>query len=278
MAVERKGQFGLWPAGLIFAGLFIVPLLWFFVISFWTVRSLRMRPALSLRNYVEAVQGYGDVLVYTLAVSGAIAVLTTTLAFVFAYAIRFRLGRFANLFLFVTLLTLFGGYLVKIYAWKSILGTEGVLNQTLMGLGLIHTPISALLYSTNGVVVTLTYFLLPFAVLPVYGSLRGIKDVTMECARDLGASPWAVMRDMVLPQAQGGIMTAFTLSFLISAGDYVTPRFVGGGSAMVGTFIENQFTSAFNWPLGAALAFITMTATLVCVAMVGWTLRWSLRP
>ena len=84
-------------------------------------------------------------------------------------------------------------------------------------------PLGALLYSANGVVITLTYFLLPFAVLPIYGSLRSVSDVTMEAARDVGARPLAVVRDVVLPQCQGGLMTAFTLSFLISAGDYVTP-------------------------------------------------------
>ena len=77
--------------------------------------------------------------------------------------------------------------------------------------------------------------------------------------------PWAVMRDVVLPQCQTGLMTAFTLSFLISVGDYVTPRFVGGGAALMGTFIENQFSFGFNWPSGSAMAFTTMFATLILV-------------
>jgi spermidine/putrescine transport system permease protein len=269
---------GLLPAGAIFAGLFVAPLIYFFVISFWTVRARMMRPAFSSRNYVEAASEYHDVLAYTLAISGIIALATTVLAFLFAYAIRFKLGRFANLFLFVTLVTLFGGYLVKIYAWKSILGTDGVLNKALLSLGLIDRPLAALLYSANGVVITLTYFLLPFAVLPVYGSLQAIRAVTIEAARDLGAGPISVMRDIVLPQCQGGLLTAFTLSFLISAGDYVTPRFVGGGAALIGTFIENQFSIAFNWPLGSAMAFTTMLATLAVVAAARLLLGWCLRP
>lgn len=277
---ERRGTFAgaLVPAGAVFVGLFIAPLAYFFAVSFWTVRARMMRPDFSSQNYVEAVSEYGDVLAFTLAISGIIAVSTTVLAFLFAYAIRFKLGRFANLFLFLTLITLFGGYLVKIYAWKSILGTDGVLNKALLLLGIIEAPLGALLYSANGVVITLTYFLLPFAVLPIYGSLRSLKDVTIEAARDLGAGPISVMRDVVLPQCQGGLLTAFTLSFLISAGDYVTPRFVGGGAALIGTFIENQFTIAFNWPLGSALAFTTMAATLAVVAAVRFLLVWSLKP
>jgi spermidine/putrescine transport system permease protein len=268
----------LWPAIFVFLALFVVPLIYFFIVSFWIVRARIMRPAFSINNYVETINLYGDVLANTLAIAFFIAIVTTVLAFLFAYAIRFKLGRYANLFLLTTLITLFGGYLVKIYAWKSILGSDGVLNKALIGLGIIDAPVSALVYSVNGVVITLTYFLLPFAVLPIYGSLRAIDDATLESARDLGAGPWAVMRDVVLPQCQTGLMTAFTLSFLISVGDYVTPRFVGGGAALMGTFIENQFSFGFNWPLGSAMAFTTMFATLLLVVLMREILRRSLRP
>ena len=268
----------LWPAFLVFIALFVAPIVYFFIVSFWTVRALKMRPDLSLANYAETITSYGDVLVNTLAIAFGIALVTTFLAFLFAYAIRFKLGRYANLFLLTTLITLFGGYLVKIYAWKSILGTDGVLNKAMLSLGLIDEPVSALVYSVNGVVITLTYFLLPFAVLPIYGSLRSIEDSTLEAARDLGAMPWPVMRDVVLPQCQTGLMTAFTLSFLISVGDYVTPRFVGGGAALMGTFIENQFSFGFNWPLGSAMAFTTMFATLILLLLVRVMLRRALQP
>lgn len=268
----------LWPALLVFIALFVAPIVYFFIVSFWTVRALKMRPDLSLANYLETITGYGDVLLNTLAIAFGIALVTTFLAFLFAYAIRFKLGRYANLFLLTTLITLFGGYLVKIYAWKSILGTDGVLNKAMLSLGLISEPVSVLVYSVNGVVITLTYFLLPFAVLPIYGSLRSIEDSTLEAARDLGAMPWPVMRDVVLPQCQTGLMTAFTLSFLISVGDYVTPRFVGGGAALMGTFIENQFSFGFNWPLGSAMAFTTMFATLILVLLVRVILRRALQP
>jgi spermidine/putrescine transport system permease protein len=268
----------LMPAVVVFAGLFVLPLVYFFGISFWTVRARIMRPAFSLANYAETLNEYGGVLSYTALTAGAVAVLTTIVAFAFAYAIRFRLGRFGNAFLLVTLTTLFGGYLVKIYAWKSILGTEGVLNRALLGVGLIKEPLGALLYSTQGVVITLTYFLLPFAVLPIYGSLRAVGDVTIEAARDVGAGPFTVLRDIVLPQCRGGLMTAFTLSFLISVGDYVTPRFVGGGAALMGTFIENQFSIGFNWPLGSAMAFTTVAVTLGIVLAVDRLLKMALRP
>ena len=274
----RRSFVPLMPALTVFVALFVLPLVYFFVISFWSVRARIMRPAFSLDNYAESLREYGGVLSFTTLTAGAVAVLTTVVAFAFAYAIRFRLGRFGNAFLLVTLTTLFGGYLVKIYAWKSILGNEGVLNRALLWTGLTREPLGALLYSTQAVVITLTYFLLPFAVLPIYGSLRAIQDVTIEAARDVGAGPARVLRDIVLPQCRGGLLTAFTLSFLISVGDYVTPRFVGGGAALMGTFIENQFSIGFNWPLGSAMAFTTLAVTLAIVVTVHRLLELALRP
>jgi spermidine/putrescine transport system permease protein len=266
------------PSVLIFLGLFVAPLAWFAVISLWSVKARIMRPDLTFKNYLRTFAEYGDVLLWTLLTAGAVALATTLLAFLFAFAIRFKAGRAGNALLFLTLVTLFGGYLVKIYAWKSILGREGILNQALLEAGLIGQPLDALIYSTQGVVLTLTYFLLPFAVLPVYGSLRGIREQTLEAARDLGAGRWQVVRDVVLPQAERGLVVAFTLAFLIAAGDYVTPRFVGGGSAMMGHFIETQFSVGFNWPLGSAMAFSLMACSLGVVLVFRQLLRWGLRP
>jgi len=265
------------PASLVFLGLFVAPLVYFLIISFWSVKARMMRPDLTVANYVAAVTEYGDVLFSTLAIAGAIALVTTLLAFGFAYVIRFKAGPLGPLLLFVTLITLFGGYLVKIYAWKSILGIDGILNMALTGTGLLSEPSGAFIYSTNAVVITLTYFLLPFAVLPIYGALRSIEDATLEAARDLGARPLAVMRDIVVPQCEGGVLVAFTLAFLISAGDYVTPQFVGGGAAMMGRFIESEFSTHFDWPMGSAMSFTVLATSLLVVLVVRALFRWAFR-
>ena len=265
------------PASLVFLGLFVAPLVYFLIISFWSVKARMMRPDLTVANYIGAVTEYGDVLVSTLAIAGAIAIVTTLLAFGFAYVIRFKAGPLGPLLLFVTLITLFGGYLVKIYAWKSILGIDGSLNMALTGTGLLSEPSGAFIYSTNAVVITLTYFLLPFAVLPIYGALRSIEDSTLEAARDLGARPLAVMRDIVVPQCEGGVLVAFTLAFLISAGDYVTPQFVGGGAAMMGRFIESEFSTHFDWPMGSAMSFTVLATSLLAVLIVRALFRWAFR-
>ena len=237
-----------------------------------------IRRDLTFSNYVETWQKYADVIAATLVIAGATAVVTTVLAFAFAYLIRFRAGRLGLPLLFVTLLTLFGGYLVKIYAWKAILGKEGVLNSALLVLGLIEEPLTIFIYNSGAVVATLTHFLLPLAVLPIYGSLRGIEDDLIEAARDLGAARRQALRDIVLPLSLPGLLTAFTLSFLIAAGDYVTPRFVGGtGTAMIGDFIEQQFSLRFDWPMGSAMSFSTFAASAVVIIASGLLLRRSLR-
>lgn len=266
------------PASIIFLGVFVAPLIYFLIISFWSVRARVMRPDLTLKNYVATWTDYGWTLGNTLLLALAIAITTTVLAFGFAYVIRFRAGRFGNALLFLTLITLFGGYLVKIYAWKSILGRDGILNLALINLGVIDEPLDALIYSANGIVITLTYFLLPFAVLPIYSNMRAIRDVTLEASRDLGAGPWRTLRNVVIPQCESGILVAFMFTFLISVGDYVTPRFVGGGAAMMGNFIEAQFSFGFNWPMGSAMAFTVMAVSLVTVLVVRSLLHQWLKP
>jgi spermidine/putrescine transport system permease protein len=261
----------------VFLGLFVAPLVFFLVLSFWSVRALKPQPDLTFANYRATWSEYGDVLVSTLAIAGVIALVTTLLAFGFAYVIRFKAGRLGPLLLFITLITLFGGYLVKIYAWKSILGIDGILNMALTGAGILSEPSGAFIYSSNAVIITLTYFLLPFAVLPIYGALRSIDDATLEAARDLGARPLSVMRDIVVPQCEGGILVAFTLAFLISVGDYVTPQFVGGGAAMMGRFIESEFSTHFDWPKGSAMSFTVLTASLLTVLVVRALFRWAFR-
>ena len=119
------------PAVLVFVGAFVAPLLYFLVISFWSVRARIMRPDFTLKNYIATWTDYYDAMASTLLIALAIGTLTTVLAFGFAYAIRFKCGRFEAPLLFLALITLFGGYLVKIYAWKSILGREGIFNQAL---------------------------------------------------------------------------------------------------------------------------------------------------
>jgi len=264
------------PAAAVFAGLFVAPVAFFFAMSFWRKKAMRLVPDFTFENYVETWEKYAGVIAITLGIALATAVLTTTIAFAFAYLIRFKAGRLGPPLLFITLLTLFGGYLVKIYAWKSILGKDGILNSALLWLGIVREPLTIFIYNPGAVVVTLTYFLLPLAILPIYGSLRTIDDETIEAARDVGARPRHTFRDIVFPLARAGTLAAFTLSFLVAAGDYVTPRFVGGPyTAMIGDFIEQQFSLRFDWPMGSAMSFSVLAACMPVVLLAAAFLSWS---
>jgi spermidine/putrescine transport system permease protein len=266
------------PSAALYAVCFVVPAAFFFVVSFWRVRSYQLTADFTLDNYASVVPAYGGTLVKTLLLAAVIAGVVTVAAFAFAYLCRFKAGRFAPLLLFIALLTLFGGYLTKIYMWRTILGANGILNTSLASLGLIDEPITAFLFNPVSVVITLGHYLLPFAILPLYGSLQAVRDEPIEAARDLGASGFQVFRQVVLPQCTLGIATAFTLAFLFAVGDFATARMVGGPDAsLIGVFIQGQFTQRLNQPMGSAMAFTTVAASLAVVAVFTWAVRRGLR-
>ena len=262
------------PSAVIFVAAFVVPFIYFFVISFWTVDYFDMVRTASLDNYREMAEKYAGVSAYTLWLSTITALMTVMVGFLYAFIARFKLPRHADLLIFVVLITMFGGYLMKIYAWKTILGNEGVLNSALMAAGVIREPVSSLLYSPGAVVVTLLHFALPFAVLPIYASMRGIKDIEIEVARDLGASPLRTFTTVIVPRCRPGIVTAFSFAFLITAGDYITPILVGGKQTLIGNLIAPQFGMQFNWPLGSAMSFVMLAMAVLVIFVFSRLAAW----
>ncbi len=254
------------PAAIVFLAMFAGPFIYFFVISFWRKQSFRFVPDFTPANYADALSGANlEILLRTVAIAGTAALASVTIGFVYAFVVRFKAGRWAMPMLFAAMTTLFGGYLMKIYAWKTILGNEGLVNTALGSLGVISAPIEALFYSPFAVLLTFVNFLLPFAILPIYAAMRGISDAELAAARDLGAGPWRVLSDVVVPRARNGIVTAFMFSFLLAAGDYVTPQLVGGTMTMIGNMIALQFGQRFNWPLGAALSYVVLATGLMSI-------------
>lgn len=243
------------PAALVYLGLFVASVIYFFIISFWQVKFYRIVPDFTIKNYLTTVTTHIDSAGRTLLIAFCIASVCTVVGFVYAWIIRFKAGRFAPLLLFIALIALFGGYLMKIYSWKTMLGSDGAVNSALMYLGLVKFPIQSLFYSPVAVVISLTHFLLPFAILPIVAALRGITDAEIDSARDLGASGFRILCDVLLPRASAGIFAGFSLTFLISVGDYLTPQMVGGTMSMYGQLIAPQFGNFNNWPLGAAMSF-----------------------
>lgn len=266
------------PAAAIYVALFVLPLGYFLLVSFWRLRLYRIEPVFTFANYVKAWTGYAGPALLTIIIALIVATATTTLALGYAFLIRFKAGRFGDALLFAALVTLFGGYLVKIYAWKTMLGATGVINQILISSGAASEPVSWLIYTPFAVVLTLTHYLLPFAILPIYGSLRSVDDIEIEAARDLGAGPLRRLLDVVLPRAANGLFAGFATTFLISVGDYVTPSLVGGPhTSMIGTFVASQFVNRLNAPAGSALTFMTLLLCLAVLAVIAAAGRWMLR-
>jgi spermidine/putrescine transport system permease protein len=261
------------PSLLIFIGLFIAPTLYFLLVSFWRFESYELIREFNLDNYREVAADYLRLGIYTLVIAGIISLLAVTLGFVYAYVARFNAGRFGSVMLFVALISLFGGYLMKVYAWRTILGMEGIINNALLASGIVSEPVTWLLYNPPSVVLTLTNFLFPFAMLPIFASMQSIQDSELESARDLGA-PWtAILFDHVVPRCKTGIVTGFALCFLISCGDWVTPVLVGGRMTMLGNLIAAQFGEFLNWPLGAAMSFSLLAAAFLVVLAFSQLMR-----
>ncbi|MGD9742435.1 MAG: ABC transporter permease [Dongiaceae bacterium] len=259
------------PSAVFFLVFFVAPALHLLLTSFWQMRSYKLAHDFTLENYIEVFTGYWDSILVTFGMAIVIALTTTAVAFFFAYSARFVVPRWGNLMLALVMFTLFGGYLTKIYAWKTILGPSGAINSALIATGAIEQPIDMFLYSPVAVVVALTHYLLPLSILPLYGSLRSIGDQSVEAACDLGARRWRSFFDIILPQCRTGLVVSFTLAFLFTVGDYVTPRLVGGPvTSMMGVFIQNQFGSRFNPPLGAAMSFsiIALSALVIGFAVL----------
>lgn len=197
-----------------------------------------------------------------------VGVAATALAFPIAYFLTFRAGRRAGFYLVLLLVPFWTSYLLRVMAWKLILGSEGVLNSFLQWTGAIHSPLDFLLYNRGTVVVTLIYVWIPFAVLPIYAAMGRIERPLLEAAADLGAGPWTRFARVTLPLAMPGAVAAFFMVFIPTVGEYVTPLLVGGSSgSMYGNLVQDFFTKAADWPLGAALAIVMLVLTLVLVAI-----------
>lgn len=257
------------PSLAVYLLVFVAPLLYFFVISFWRVRAFRLVPDASLANYSKTLQTHSASLVFTFEIAFTIAVIVTIVAFGFAYVVRFKAGRYGTLLLFAVLIALFGGYLTKIYVWKTILGQTGVINTALGFLGIIDEPITFLLYNPIAVIVALSHYTLPLATLPIYGALRSIEDMPLRAARDLGASRFRVIWDIVLPQCRVGILIAFSLSLIFAAGDFVTPLLIGGPyTSMIGKLIQLQFGFHGDAAMGSAMAFTIIGVCMVLIFLM----------
>jgi spermidine/putrescine transport system permease protein len=246
------------------------------VMSFWTQIGFEFDTAFSLVNYMEAVEKpmYRALLLRSLTISAICTVATVLLSYPMAYYVAFHVRKHKMAWIILMTVPFFSSYLLRIFAWKVILGYNGVINSGLKGLGLIEQPLAFLLYSPTAVVITLAHAWAAFAILPIYISLEKIDRSLIEAATDLGDGPVKRFLGITLPLSMPGVIAASLMIFIPTVGDYVTPTLVGGPDGlMIANLIQAQFGLVNNWPMGAALALDMMLVVAVVSLLYIWLTR-----
>jgi spermidine/putrescine transport system permease protein len=256
--------------------LFVAPIFVFFIYSFWYLKGWEIIREWTLKNYIDVVTNPSYLILITrsIIIGLTTACVTVILSYPVAYAMAFRMKEGRELILLLMVLSLFSSYLVRVYAWKTILGNTGVINTVLLGLGLVQEPVSWLIYSNFAVIVTLVSVFFPITILPIYSALMNIQPGLLEAARDLGAGAALAFYKITLPLSLPGVVAGFVFTFILTAGDYVTPSLLGGSNGqLIGNSIVSQFGTLSNWPLGSAITFFVIGIFLVLFAAGGLLTR-----
>ena len=274
-----RGLLLLAPALILLGVTVIVPFAMMGAMSLWTQVGFDYAEGWSLRNYAEIATEliYTTLLLRSLGMAMAATLLTVLLVYPMAYFLAFHVQRNKLVWLIIITLPFWTSYLLRVFAWRVVLGYEGVINTGLMELGLIAEPLRFLLYSQAAVVITLAHAWAAFALLPIYVSLEKIDRSLLEASADLGEGPVMRFFRVILPLSMPGVIAGTFLMFIPTVGDYVTAALVGGPDArMIGNLIQLQFGTVNNWPMGAALA-ITMILAITLVGLIFLGLMWGLR-
>ena len=267
------------PPALFALLLLAVPLVAIFAFSFWSQDFLTIDYTPTLKNYREALSEplYGQLILRSVLIAGAVTLTTVVLAFPIAYFVSFHVpANRKSLWIFMITIPFWTSYLIRVFLWKVILGYNGVLNSTLIGVGIIDEPLTFILYNANAVVITLAHAFAPFAILPIFVSLEKIDRSLLEASRDLGENHVMTFLRVTLPLAVPGVVAATLIVFIPTIGDYVTPRLVGGpGGLMIANMIQTQFLKLNNAPMGATLAVIAMAiVTVIALVFIFLNRRW----
>ena len=253
-----KGSRNLLPA-LLFLGLFF----------FAPLISLLLRgvlePVPGLGNYEQlfANSAYARVLFNTFSVAGLVTLISVLLGFPLAWAITLVPKGWGRWLLNIVLLSMWSSLLTRIYSWMVLLQGSGVINKALMAMGIIDAPIE-MVHNLSGVVIGMSYIMIPFIVLPLQATMHAIDPMVLQAGSICGASPWTNFWKVLLPLCRSGLFSGALMVFVMSLGYYVTPALLGGAqNMMLPEFIIQQVQSFLNWGLASAAAALLVIITLV---------------
>ena len=253
--------------GLAWLGIFfVVPIVSLFFTSLQapTDQAGIYQPALQVSNYLVALQDYWPQFIRSFIYSGIATVLALVIAYPLAYFIAFRAGPWRALLLVLVVAPFFASFLLRTYAWRTILADEGLITSFFNALHLL--PQGRILNTPIAVVLGLTYNFLPFMILPLYAALERIDPRLIEAASDLYASPFTGFRKVVWPLGLPGVVAGTLLTFIPASGDYINATLLGGpGDRMVGNAIQTNFLQFRDYPIASALSFILMAIILTAV-------------
>jgi len=265
---------------LLWVGLFLLlPYALMLAHSFWMVSDGFIVHQWNLQNYRTLATNpvYAEVLLRSMRIAASVTFCSLILGYPLAYYLSFHAGARREILYQLVIVPLWVSYLVRGYAWKTILGSDGVLNGLLQYLHLTNAPVGFLLYSPFAVILMLTHIYTPFVFLPIYAALEHIPRPVVEASQDLGASPRKTFLRVILPLSLPGLLAGATFAFVLSLGDFLAPLLVGGASGtMIANIVQSLFGAAYDWPLGAAIS--------VCILLITVTLlflterlekRWS---
>lgn len=250
----------------------VIPYMNLFLYSFWKNGAFKVEKTFTLENYMaffgtKSGTGQYTILLDTLKTSLIVTLITVIISFPLAYFIQFivKKAKTKKILYMMAIIPLWVSYIMRAYAWKIILGTNGVLNSFLMWTGIIDAPLDVFLYSNVSVIIAMVHIYTPYVLMPVYTSLEQIPGNLIEASRDLGCNGMKTLRKVVIPLALPGIITGATYAFALSMGDFLAPSLLGGAttSTKIANIVQMQFGTSNNWPYGAAIGIIILLFVLV---------------
>jgi putative spermidine/putrescine transport system permease protein len=280
MSTPKTLRLGAWlqatPFTLVFVLFLVVPLLLVAAVSFWRATDYELIPAFTFQNYIDVFNGCsntGELCVTlktylsTLKFCFLVWLITLLIGFMVAYFLAFHVrsvGAQTLLFILCTV-PFWTSNVIRMISWVPLLGRNGVVNQTLQGIGIIDTPIEWLLFSDFSVVLAFVHLYTMFMIVPIFNSMMRIDRALIEAARDSGASGWQTVWNVIVPLSRTGIIIGSIFVITIVMGDFVTIGVMGGQQiASVGKIIQVQ-TSYLQFPMAAANAVILLAVTLMMI-------------
>ena len=265
-ARRRIGR-GLPVSWLVLPGLALIAVFFIVPLGIMVARSLFDPSPLNYLHFVESSL-YPRVLFCTLWMAALVTLLCLLVGYPFAYLMCHAGGGVGTLLAAIVLLPFWSSLFVRTYAWTILLRDTGLINTVLQSLHLIREPLP-LLYNNGAVLLGLVYGYLPFMVLPIYATLERLDPALVEAAADLGARPLTTVWRVIVPLSMPGIRAGAILVFIPTLGAYLTPDLLGGGrTVLIGNLVQNQFTTARDWPFGAAVSIALMALVTLVLAVL----------